>query len=179
MQIQNNKLIAECSSYDFKEMLERKKVKSWLKSVSAFANTNGGSLFYGVNDDGVIVGLENPQADTDFISEMIKARLDPVPEVQLIPIEHEGHTLLEVKVKAGTLTPYYYYQDGTRTAMPKGYNPTPILLGRRLNDDFDEKWMQKLTDICCFHKTTYRIKRGTLQNKNSFYSKIIEKYSGK
>ncbi|WP_285826073.1 ATP-binding protein, partial [Xylanibacter muris] len=26
------------------------------------------------------------------------------------------HTLLEVKVKAGTLTPYYYYQDGTRTA---------------------------------------------------------------
>lgn len=54
MQIQNNKLIAECSSYDFKEMLERKKVKSWLKSVSAFANTNGGSLFYGVTDDGVI-----------------------------------------------------------------------------------------------------------------------------
>ena len=116
MQIHNNTLIAECSAYDFKEMLECKKVKSWLKSVSAFANTDGGSLFYGVNDDGVIVGLENPQADADFISEMIKARLDPVPEVQLIPIEHEGHTLLEVKVKAGTLTPYYYYQDGTRTA---------------------------------------------------------------
>ena len=116
MQIHTNTLIAECSAYDFKEMLERKKVKSWLKSVSAFANTDGGSLFYGVNDDGVIVGLENPQADADFISEMIKARLDPVPEVQLIPIEHEGHTLLEVKVKAGTLTPYYYYQDGTRTA---------------------------------------------------------------
>ena len=116
MQIHTNTLIAECSAYDFKEMLERKKVKSWLKSVSAFANTDGGSLFYGVNDDGVIVGLENPQADADFISEMIKERLDPVPEVQLIPIEHEGHTLLEVKVKAGTLTPYYYYQDGTRTA---------------------------------------------------------------
>ena len=28
----------------------------------------------------------------------------------------KGTTLLEVKVKAGTLTPYYYYQDGTRTA---------------------------------------------------------------
>ena len=36
MQIHNNTLIAECSTYDFKEMLERKKVKSWLKSVSAF-----------------------------------------------------------------------------------------------------------------------------------------------
>ena len=84
MQIHNNTLITECSTYDFKEMLERKKVKSWLKSVSAFANTDGGSLFYGVNDDGMIVGLENPQADADFISEMIKARLDPVPEVCLL-----------------------------------------------------------------------------------------------
>ena len=116
MQLHNNKLITECTSYDFKEMLERKKVKSWLKSVSAFANTDGGSLFYGVSDEREIVGLNNPQADADFISEMIKARLDPVPEVQLIPIEHKGRTLLEVKVKAGVLTPYYYYQDGTRTA---------------------------------------------------------------
>lgn len=116
MHIYNNTLIAECSAYDFKEMLERKKVKSWLKSVSAFANTDGGSLFYGVNDEGMIVGLDNPQADADFISEMIKARLDPVPDIQLVPIEHEGLTLLEVKVKAGTLTPYYFYQDGTRIA---------------------------------------------------------------
>ena len=28
MQIHDNRLIAECTSYDFKEMLERKKVKS-------------------------------------------------------------------------------------------------------------------------------------------------------
>lgn len=63
----------------------------------------------------MIVGLETPQADADFISETIKARLDPVPEIQLIPIEHEGHTIHEVKVKAGMLIPYYY-QDGTRTA---------------------------------------------------------------
>ena len=107
MRIHENKLIAEYTSYNFKEKLERKKVKSWLKSVSAFANTDGGSLFYGVSDEGEIVGLENPQVDADFISEMIKARLDPVPEVQLISNEHEGLILLEVKVKAGVLTPYY------------------------------------------------------------------------
>ena len=28
-------LIAECTAYDFKEMLEEKKPKSWLKSVRA------------------------------------------------------------------------------------------------------------------------------------------------
>ena len=37
-------LIAECTAYDFKVMLEEKKPKSWLKSVSAFANGLGGSL---------------------------------------------------------------------------------------------------------------------------------------
>ena len=36
-------LIAECTAYDFKVMLEEKKPKSWLKSVSAFANGLGGS----------------------------------------------------------------------------------------------------------------------------------------
>ena len=40
MQIHNNTLIAECSAYDFKKMLERKKVKSWLKSVSAFKHND-------------------------------------------------------------------------------------------------------------------------------------------
>ena len=55
MQIHDNRLIAECTSYDFKEMLERKKVKSWLKSVSAFANTEieertGGCRLYQRND---------------------------------------------------------------------------------------------------------------------------------
>lgn len=76
-------------------MLERKKVKSWLKSVSAFANTDGGSLFYGVNDDGVIVGLENPQADADFISEMIKARLDPDRKYNLFQLNMKDVTCLK------------------------------------------------------------------------------------
>lgn len=49
----------ECLVYDFKEMLECKKVKLWFKFVLVFVNMDGGSLFYGVNDDGVIVGLEN------------------------------------------------------------------------------------------------------------------------
>ena len=47
-------LIAECTAYDFKVMLEEKKPKSWLKSVSAFANGLGGSLFFGIDNDGII-----------------------------------------------------------------------------------------------------------------------------
>ena len=48
-------LIAECTAYDFKVMLEEKKPKSWLKSVSAFANGLGGSLFFGIDNDGIVL----------------------------------------------------------------------------------------------------------------------------
>lgn len=45
-------LIAECTAYDFKVMLEEKKHMSWLKSVSASANGLVGSLFFGMDNDG-------------------------------------------------------------------------------------------------------------------------------
>ena len=54
-------LIAECTAYDFKVMLEEKKPKSWLKSVSAFANGLGGSLFFGIDNDNVVKGLDDIQ----------------------------------------------------------------------------------------------------------------------
>ena len=60
-----DELISECTAYDFKLMLEEKRPKSWLKSVSAFANGMGGSLFFGVENDGVIVGLNDIQSVTD------------------------------------------------------------------------------------------------------------------
>ena len=39
MQIHNNTLMAECSTYDFKSMLRRKEVKAWLKSVFILTKT--------------------------------------------------------------------------------------------------------------------------------------------
>lgn len=117
MRIAQNKLIAECSTYDFKEALERKKIRDWLKSISGFANTFGGSLYFGVHNDGRIKGLADIQSDADFISEKIKAHLDPVPRFQMIPHEAEhGQVVLEVAVEAGTLSPYYLFLDGSRMA---------------------------------------------------------------
>ena len=44
-------LIGEATEYDKKAMLEIKKPKSWLKSVSAFANGVGGVLIFGIADN--------------------------------------------------------------------------------------------------------------------------------
>lgn len=67
-----DRLIAEATECDFKVALETKKPKSWLKSVSAFSNGIGGTLFFGISDDRESVGLEDVQSDAETISRLIK-----------------------------------------------------------------------------------------------------------
>ena len=111
-----NNLISECTAYDYKSMLEEKRPKSWLKSVSAFANGLGGSLFFGIDDNGGIIGLDDVQHVSQSISTRIRDLMDPLPDVELIPHEVEGKKILQVKVSSGHYTPYYYIGDGQRMA---------------------------------------------------------------
>lgn len=110
-------LISECTAYDFKSMLEEKRPKSWLKSVSAFANGLGGSLFFGIDNDGAAKGLDNVQHICETISCKIRDYMDPLPEVEMIPHKtDDGLNILQLKVKSGNYTPYYYIGDGQRIA---------------------------------------------------------------
>ena len=111
-----NTLIAECTAYDFKVMLEEKKPKSWLKSVSAFANGLGGSLFFGIDNDGIAKGLDDVQHVCETISSKIRDYMDPLPEVEMSPRDVDGLHILQLKVNAGHYTPYYYVGDGQRIA---------------------------------------------------------------
>lgn len=109
-------LIGEATAYDKKEKLEAGKPKSWLKSVSAFANGNGGTLIFGISDDDRIVGLADAESDSEVISEYVKTRLDPAPDIHLEFKEIDGKKLILLHVKAGTETPYYYIGDKQRIA---------------------------------------------------------------
>ena len=114
MEIEN--LISECTAYDFKLMLEEKKPKSWLKSISVFANGLGGSLFLGVDNDGVVKGLDDIQHVCETISSKIRDYMDPLPEVEMIPHRINKLEVLQLKVHSGNYTPYYYVGDGQRVA---------------------------------------------------------------
>ncbi len=109
-------LITECTAYDFKLMLEEKKPKSWIKSVCAFTNGLGGSLFFGIDDDGMVKGLDDVQHVCEVISSKIRDYMDPLPEVELIPHVVDGLHILQLKVNTGHYTPYYYVGDGQRIA---------------------------------------------------------------
>ena len=109
-------LIAECTAYDFKLQLEEKKPKSWLKSICAFANGLGGSLFFGIDNEGIVKGLENIQHVCEIISSKIRDYMDPLPDVEMLPYRIEGLDILRVRVMPGSYTPYYYVGDGQRIA---------------------------------------------------------------
>ena len=110
-------LIAETTDCDFKEAVERAKPKSWLKSVSAFANTKGGALIFGVTDGGHdVVGIADAQSDADFVSQEIRSRLDPVPPFEVGVEQRDSATALVVTVPEGKDSPYYYHADGRMEA---------------------------------------------------------------
>ena len=68
-------LIAESTAYDFKLMIEEKKPKSWLKSVSAFANGLGGSLFWGIDNEGTIYASTDAPNVGDHDGDMSETKL--------------------------------------------------------------------------------------------------------
>ncbi|MCD7785571.1 MAG: putative DNA binding domain-containing protein [Oscillospiraceae bacterium] len=108
--------IGETTEYDKKEMLEERKPKSWLKSVSAFANGIGGALIFGVSDDETLVGLDDAKDASEKISEAIKTKMDPIPDIVLKIHKEDGKEFVVLDVKSGMETPYYYIGDGGHIA---------------------------------------------------------------
>ena len=107
--------VGETNLYDKKEKLERNKVKSWLKSVSAFSNSNGGKILFGITEDNEIKGLDDFKKDSEFISETIKSRIDPIPEFDM-EIKEFTEGIIILSIFEGRNTPYYFIESGSRTA---------------------------------------------------------------
>lgn len=109
-------LIGETTTYDKKREVETKRPKSWCKTISAFANTTGGTLIFGVADDDTIIGVRDAKADAEKISEIIKAHISPIPNFELHFYQRDSKTLITLNVDKGEETPYYYHADGTTEA---------------------------------------------------------------
>lgn len=125
--------IAEATECDFKVALEVKKPKSWLKSVSAFANGIGGTLFFGIDNDRNVIGLNDAQTDAETISRLIKERITPYPNFILAPERENGKDILVLSVSAGRSTPYYYKADGITEAYIRIGNESVIAPSYVLN----------------------------------------------
>jgi hypothetical protein len=85
-----------------------------LKTVVAFANSWGGSLVIGVDDDGKPVGIESDaRRVADDIMRLIHGRTDPEPDGEAFTLELEGKSLILVNISRGTRPPYGFRPPGS------------------------------------------------------------------
>jgi ATP-dependent DNA helicase RecG len=176
----NQLLIAEATEYEFKSAVEANKPRSWLKTVSAFANSVGGSIYIGVSDDGVAIGLADPQKDAEVVSNLIKMRIEPaIKNIVLEPLLADGKHILRVQIAGGANTPYYYTGDGTKVAYYRIGNdsvPAPAavlneLLLKGLHQTFDAlETKYRFSDYSyTLFEATYKQKTGNVVVKPRDY----------
>ena len=79
---------------------------TFLKTVSAFANYGGGTIQFGIADDGQIVGVSDPKAVCLDIENRINDSIRPVPPFQLFIDDRTQ--IITLKVEDGLFKPYYY-----------------------------------------------------------------------
>lgn len=94
MQKENKKL-------EYKETIS----KTYLKTVSAFANYNDGEIIFGITDDYRVIGIDSPNVACLNIENQINDSIKPRPEYNLKINEDNTISLC---VKQGKATPYRY-----------------------------------------------------------------------
>ncbi len=95
---------------EFKELYS----KTILREVVAFANTDGGTIYVGVRDDGSVVGIDEPDETILKITNIIRDGILPevVPFVQAELVTMEEKTVIKISIAVGSERPYYIRERG-------------------------------------------------------------------
>ena len=85
-------------------------------AVVAFANTDGGKIYIGINDDGIVCGVQNTDSTMLRITNMIRdvVRPDVTMFTECAVEEMDGQQVIVVNVQRGTARPYYLSGKGVR-----------------------------------------------------------------
>lgn len=92
----------ETRTLEFKETI----TNTFLKTVSAFSNYDGGTIFFGIDDDGNVKGLPDVKQSCLDIENKINDSISPQPNYTL-EIQNNDQTI-KLTVKSGVQKPYLY-----------------------------------------------------------------------
>ena len=92
----------ETRTTEFKEMI----TNTFLKTVSAFSNYDGGEIFFGMDDNGNIKGLSDVKQACLDIENKINDSITPQPDYTL-ELQNNDRTI-KLTVKGGLQKPYLY-----------------------------------------------------------------------
>lgn len=101
-------MLPESDTLEYK----RQMTSTFLKTVSAFANYQDGTIVFGVDDDLNVVGVENPLQFAANLTNSINDNLSPVPEYS-IEMDEAAKTV-SLHVQKGRFVPYMYKNKAYR-----------------------------------------------------------------
>ncbi|MDY3794723.1 MAG: putative DNA binding domain-containing protein [Erysipelotrichaceae bacterium] len=86
------------------------------KEIVAFANSEGGTIYIGVSDDGEVVGIEDSDKSGLQVSNMVHDNIKPDLSmfVSYRTLNFDGKEVLSIDVERGTNRPYYLANKGLR-----------------------------------------------------------------
>lgn len=144
---------------DRKTEFKRSVADSIKKEIVAFLNTDGGTIYVGMDDDGIPCGVADPAGDSLRIISMARDSIRP-DATMLFHVDEavsEGKAILVVTVQKGTSRPYYLSQKGLTPSgvyVREGSASVPasdalirsLILGTR-GDSFEKRrsFLQELT----------------------------------
>ena len=87
-----------------------------VKTIIAFANTGGGTLYIGVDDSGTPVGVDNVDAELTKLTSMMRDSIRPdiLMNVACDVRDEDGMPVMAVRVERGVKRPYYLASKGPR-----------------------------------------------------------------
>lgn len=93
---------------EFKRELPTSDIRTAIKSVAAFSNGDGGTIVYGVDDEGTVVGLDDTSVRkaADRLANLVRDYIRPLPLFDVEALDEAGTRVLLLNVDAGPETPY-------------------------------------------------------------------------
>ena len=100
------------------------------KEIIAFANCDGGKLYIGVQDDGTVIGVDDPDGAALQVSNMVRDAIKPDLTMFLHyqTLNEDGKQIIAIDVQQGTERPYYIAKKGLRPEgvfVRQGYSSVP------------------------------------------------------
>ena len=143
------------------------------KEIIAFANCDGGKIYIGIEDDGTVIGVEDPDGTALQVSNMVRDAIKPDLTMFLHyeTKEIEQKQVVIIDIQRGTERPYYIAKKGLRPEgvyVRQGYSSVPAtdtsirkMIKETDGDHFED--MRSLNQELTFDETKFQKRNISLE----------------
>jgi predicted HTH transcriptional regulator len=106
------RLIEEGEGYEVEFKRKVSTPEKIARAMIAFANTRGGHILFGVDDDGSIVGVESEKSEVDLISQAGAVFCEPEISPEIDIVAFDGLDVIVAYVEESSVKPHTFVGDG-------------------------------------------------------------------